>query len=117
MNSSYFSNELKISEAFEQFSEFDIEVKCSDSMWGKNERTFIYNKEKLPNKAYIPCSNELCQRGGLSLYILLDKMFEEAEGEYTCSERYRGDHGSKLGKRKGNNCSYKFEYKLIWKKQ
>lgn len=114
--SSFFGREIPLAEAFDDFSKFQIEVTSSDAIWGSNEMTHTYNKNNLPTKEYIPCSNKLCKRGGFSLIKLLDQMHsKEADSTYG-SFRCNGDEGSAQGRKIGKSCTYKFDYEISWEK-
>ena len=111
--SSYLGSIVPLSEAFDEISDFNINIKVADSVWGKNEYNYSFNKANLPNKEFVACSNNLCENGGLSMLSLLDTIHSSEKGNSSVSTRC----GGTLGRSSNQRCTYRFECQINWVKQ
>jgi hypothetical protein len=101
--------------AFPNVEAVTVDVTETDEYGHESHRT--YSKGDFGQ--YIDCSNPKCYNGGFAvgnaLQSLRFKKLTEGEGDADC----QGHEGSPKGRRKGDACEHKFNYKIsiVYKKE
>ena len=97
---------------FPEITEFTMEVNDTDLFgWDGTYRKSIYTMDN-PPPFTIPCSNSLCQRGGLDAYSMIRAALRSENNSHEETTKCPGDEGSPKGRRQGKFCHHGFEVKV-----